>query len=53
MCLFWWSRGGGACSYVLRAVAVRPLTTRPRKDGALFPQDQSLMANRSNYVAAI
>ncbi|CAM9291041.1 unnamed protein product, partial [Ectocarpus sp. 6 AP-2014] len=34
-------------SYVLHALAVTPLTTRPREDGALFPQDRSAMANRS------
>ena len=39
--------GGGAYSYVLHALVVRPLTTRPREDGALFPQDRSPMANRS------
>ena len=40
-------KGGGAYSYVLHALVVRPLTTRPREDGALFPQDRSPMANRS------
>ncbi|CBJ31826.1 expressed unknown protein [Ectocarpus siliculosus] len=38
-----WRWGGGACSYVLHALAVRPLTTRLREDGALFPQDRSPM----------
>ncbi|CAN0544405.1 unnamed protein product [Ectocarpus sp. 12 AP-2014] len=39
--------GRGVYSYVLHAIAVRPLTTRPREDGALFPQDRSPTANRS------
>ncbi|CAN0019813.1 unnamed protein product, partial [Ectocarpus sp. 4 AP-2014] len=35
-------------SYVLHALAVRPLTTHPRQeDGALFPQNRSPTANRS------
>ncbi|CAM9216617.1 unnamed protein product [Ectocarpus sp. 12 AP-2014] len=33
--------------FVLHALAVRPLTTRPREDGALLPLGRSPMANRS------
>ncbi|CAM9346450.1 unnamed protein product [Ectocarpus sp. 12 AP-2014] len=39
--------GGGGCSYVLHALAVRSLTTHPREDGALFPQDRPPMTSRS------
>ncbi|CAM9794516.1 unnamed protein product [Ectocarpus sp. 12 AP-2014] len=40
--------GRGVYSHVLHALAIRPLTTRPLEDGALFPQDRSpMMANRS------
>ncbi|CAN0438611.1 unnamed protein product, partial [Ectocarpus sp. 13 AM-2016] len=40
--------GGGTLSVWYKyASAVGPQTTRPREDGAFFPQERSPMANRS------
>lgn len=56
-CLSWdgLERGGGGFgvgglgwhTYLSHALVVKPLTTHPRENGALSPQDLSPMANRS------
>lgn len=40
-------RRAGRCIHIYRALAVTPLTARPREDGAWFPQERLLEAIRS------
>ncbi|CAN0449277.1 unnamed protein product [Ectocarpus sp. 8 AP-2014] len=39
----WWGRG--AYSYIWHALSDRPLSTRPREDGALFPQERQVIVS--------